>query len=190
VSKNRRRHYWLRSTEASDKHALETLRGGRTRPSQVWLGPRQKLHGENVCRMTTSISRIKTLRVYQRQPPCSCRAWPGVIDSDKGSIYLCLTFLLVKRCWRATLSSEHRALSTEHASSILSRIRSVTNFPSPSPSTTTKYSCLPGCCWSQSLGTAYVRKRRRLGGRSGSASETMRLAFVRNAGGCAYFNAC
>jgi hypothetical protein len=70
---NRRRH-WLRSTEASDKHALETLRGGRTRSSQVWLGPRQKLHGENVCRMTTSISRIKTLRVYQRQPPWSCRA--------------------------------------------------------------------------------------------------------------------
>jgi hypothetical protein len=73
VSKNRRQH-WLRSTEASDKHALETLRGGRTRSSQVWLGPRQKLHGENVCRMTTSISRIKTLRVYQRQPPWSCRA--------------------------------------------------------------------------------------------------------------------
>lgn len=100
--------HWLRSTEASDKHALETLRGGgRTRPSQVWLGPRQKLHGENVCRMTTSISRIKTLRVYQRQLPCSCRAWPGVIDSDKGSIHLSLTFLLVQLCWRATLSSEH-----------------------------------------------------------------------------------
>jgi hypothetical protein len=47
---------------------------------------------------------------------------------------------------------------------------------------------LPG--WSLSLGAAYVRKRRRLGGRRGSASETMRLAFVRNAGVCAYFNAC
>jgi hypothetical protein len=47
---------------------------------------------------------------------------------------------------------------------------------------------LPG--WSSSLGAAYVRKRRRLGGRRGSASETMRLAFVRNAGVCAYFNAC